>query len=68
MGQAVSAQQVSGYYGHLRIRPLFDTELEKTLRGHSVHPLPLRRIRDNQPLPDRCLSCSFLKTSDDRDA
>lgn len=35
----------------------------------SFSPSPaLRRIADNQPLPDRCLSCSFLKTSHDRDS
>jgi len=43
-------------------------ELAKTLRGRSVHLLPLRRVGDNQPLPDRWSSCSFLKTSGDGDA
>lgn len=66
VGQAVSAHQVSGYYGHLRIRLLLNTELEKTLRGHPDHVLPLCRIGDNQPLPDRCLSCSYLKPYDGR--
>lgn len=34
----------------------------------SLSPSPaLRRIADSQPLPDRCLSCLFLKTFDDRD-
>lgn len=35
----------------------------------SLSPSPaLRRIAENQPLPDRCLSYSFLKTSSDRDS
>lgn len=50
---------VSSYCAHLCIRPFFSTELEKTLRGHSVHLLPSAGSLITNPfLTDVCHVCS----------
>lgn len=64
---AVSAQQLSSYYGHLRIRPFVIQYRAGEDLERSFSPSPaLHGIADNQPLPGRCLSYSLVKTCDDR--